>query len=140
MVHLNDRAVAKFYAADPAEFLGVIKDARLLVTNSFHGVIFSVIFGTPFVSFRRDYRFNMDSRLDTLLATLGLEHRRFREGLSDAELDRLLEPDFVHVQPILDRKTAEARVYLARALGREGPLAEPTDRAVAALAKGEGAA
>ena len=37
----------------------------------------------------------MGSRLDTLLATLGLEHRRFREGLSDAELDRLLEPDFV---------------------------------------------
>ena len=92
--------------------------------NSFHGAIFSVIFGTPFVSFERAYRAaSMASRLDTLLATLRLEHRKFREGLTDAELDRLLEADFGHVHPIVARKTAEARAYLAGALGVPAGLA-----------------
>ena len=40
-----------------------------------------------------------------------------------AELDRLLAPDFAHVRPILETKTAEARRYLARAFGQAGPEA-----------------
>ena len=95
MVHLNDTAAPDTFTADPAEFLGFLREARFVCTDSFHGVIFAALFGTPFVSFERISETpSMGSRLDTLLATLRLEHRRFRDAPGDAELDKLLEPDF----------------------------------------------
>ena len=117
VVHLNDFSVGTFYAADPAEFLGLVRNARLHFTDSFHGAIFSVIFGTPFVSFDRAW-LNMGSRLDTLLATLKLEHHKFGEGMGVNQVERLLARGMAHVGPILERKRAEARAYLASALER----------------------
>jgi len=117
VVHLNDFSVGTFYAADPAEFLGLVRNARLHFTDSFHGAIFSVIFGTPFVSFDRT-SLNMGSRLDTLLATLKLEHHKFGEGMGVNQVERLLARGMAHVGPILERKRAEARAYLASALER----------------------
>jgi hypothetical protein len=126
VVHLNDFSAGAFYAADPAEFLDLVRNARLHFTDSFHGAIFSVIFGTPFVSFDRDFALNMGSRLDTLLATLKLEHHKFAEGMGVDRVQRLLAGDMAHVGPILERKRAEARAYLASALERapaEGVMA-----------------
>jgi hypothetical protein len=117
VVHLNDFSVGTFYAADPAEFLGMVRNARLHFTDSFHGAIFSVIFGTPFVSFDRA-SLNIGSRLDTLLATLKLEHHKFGEGMGVNQVERLLARGMAHVGPILERKRAEARAYLAFALER----------------------
>ena len=117
VVHLNDFSVGTFYAADPAEFLGLVRNARLHFTDSFHGAIFSVIFGTPFVSFDRTW-LNMGSRLDTLLATLKLEHHKFGERMGVNQVERLLARGMAHVGPILERKRAEARAYLASALER----------------------
>ena len=126
VVHLNDFSVGTFYAADPAEFLGLVRNARLHFTDSFHGAIFSVIFGTPFVSFDRAW-LKMGSRLDTLLATLKLEHHKFGERMGVNQLERLLARG-THVGPILERKRAEARAYLASALGlgmhRQSELAD----------------
>jgi len=127
VVHLNDFSVGTFYAADPAEFLGLVRNARLHFTDSFHGAIFSVIFGTPFVSFDRAW-LNMGSRLDTLLATLKLEHHKFGERMGVNQVERLLARGMAHVGPILERKRAEARAYLASALGlgmhRQSELAD----------------
>jgi len=117
VVHLNDFSAGTLYAADPAEFLGFVRNARLHFTDSFHGAIFSVIFGTPFVSFYRAW-LNMGSRLDTLLATLKLEHHKFGEGMGVNQVERLLARGMAHVGPILERKRAEARRYLASALER----------------------
>jgi hypothetical protein len=93
----------------------LVRNARLHFTDSFHGAIFSVIFGTPFVSFDRA---NMGSRLDTLLATLKLEHHKFSERMGVNQVERLLARGMAHVGPILERKRAEARAYLASALER----------------------
>ena len=108
----------------------MVRDARLHFTNSFHGVIFSMIFGTPFVSFDRASAPSMGSRLDTLLATLRLEHHKFRDAPGDAELDKLLEPDFDHVSKILAIKTAQAREYLVRASGQGDQAAETKELAL----------
>lgn len=118
VVHLNDRREEAFYAADPAEFLGLIAGARLVLTDSFHGSIFSVILGTPFLAFdRASAHADMGSRLETLLGTLELKHRKIRALPADAELTPLLEADYGHVGGIVARKAAESRAYLAGALG-----------------------
>jgi hypothetical protein len=61
---------------------------------------------------------------------LQLEHRKVRDGLSEAEFERLLEPDFAHVRPILDARTAQAHAYLGHAFGQAGPAPEAREAAL----------
>lgn len=59
-----------FYTADAGEFLGLIEGAACVITNSFHGTVFSIIYGRPFVSMLHS---DTGSRVVDLLTELGLE-------------------------------------------------------------------
>ncbi len=60
----------------PTGWLQRIKDASFMVTNSFHGVIFCLIFHTPFISVLIDGQIgSMNSRIVELLRTVGLDDR-----------------------------------------------------------------
>lgn len=59
--------------ASPCEFLGWIKFASCVVTTSFHGTAFSVIFNKPFYCIKLNDKF--DSRAESLLKNIGLEDR-----------------------------------------------------------------
>lgn len=51
----------------PAEFLWLIRHAKIVCTDSFHGSVFSLIFHRPFVIFdRQDKYIDMSSRFQTL--------------------------------------------------------------------------
>ena len=57
--------------ADPVEsWLAGFRDASLVITDSFHGCVFSIIFGKPFIVMKNPKRGN--SRFDTLAETLGI--------------------------------------------------------------------
>lgn len=54
------------YTSGPREFVGLIKNAELVITDSFHACVFSMIFKTPFAIFERDKigeKVNMNSRI-----------------------------------------------------------------------------
>lgn len=59
-----------FYEAGVEEFLSLVKHAQFVVTNSFHGVIFSVLYRRPFYVFSRE---QCDSKIKELLQLSGLE-------------------------------------------------------------------
>lgn len=59
--------------ASPEEFLGLIKNAACILTTSFHGTAFSVIFNRPFYCIALNDGY--DTRSQSLLASIGLEHR-----------------------------------------------------------------
>lgn len=62
------------YATTPDEFLWLIHHAALVVTDSFHGTVFSILFGTPFCSAARiDCGVSMQSRFNSLFELLGIE-------------------------------------------------------------------
>jgi hypothetical protein len=73
----------KIMDAGPSEFLSLFKYASFVCTNSFHGTVFSVIFGREFVCFSNHYQYNtveagsnmLNSRVFTLLDKLGLADR-----------------------------------------------------------------
>ena len=71
----------------PIEFVNSIKNAKIVVTNSFHGTVFSILFHKEFYSITRG---NMNSRLYDLLKMLGLEDRLINEE----ELDNLKNLEF----------------------------------------------
>lgn len=58
--------------AGPLEFLSLIKNAKAVITSSFHGTAFSVIFKKPFLTVVNPL---VGSRITDLLASLGLGNR-----------------------------------------------------------------
>ena len=72
--HMN-RKVADNRLCGPDEFLWYVKNAEYVVTNSFHGTVFSVIFKKQFVTIPHAVTGN---RVTELLDKLGLERRYYR--------------------------------------------------------------
>ena len=70
---LKDERVDKcFYLANPKDFIGLMESADTVVTNSFHGTAFSVLFQKKFISIGKE---KYNSRMLSLLQKLGLtEH------------------------------------------------------------------
>ena len=101
------------FVADPSEFLDYIQSASLILTDSFHGTIFSILFNRPFVVFdRMSPGLDMSSRIETLLSLLRLEHRKF-DRLQEHEI---FEVDYSRVDGILERERQKALVFLQNAL------------------------
>ena len=64
-----------FHAVGPDEFVWLIKNATYICTDSFHGSVFSFLYGRPFAVFaREDKGPDMGSRMKTLMAKFSLEH------------------------------------------------------------------
>lgn len=76
----------KLYDITPNQFVWLIENATCVVTDSFHASVFSIKMSTPFVSLKRTSdsdKKNMNSRLYTLLKTVGLENRLVGENMVD---------------------------------------------------------
>lgn len=81
------------YDAGVEEFLGLVKGARMVVTNSFHGMIFAVQFHRPFYIFSRKL---CDTKILELLEMMKLTHRMVTTQLP--EKDETIDYDLVHAQ------------------------------------------
>lgn len=78
VIDIFDPNIPEQYTITPDEFIWLIHHAALVVTDSFHGTVFSILFGTRFCSLPRiDDGASMQSRLDSLFELLGID----REGL-----------------------------------------------------------
>ena len=74
------------YDANPNDFLNILRNAKYVFTDSFHGALFSVIYHKDFVVFNRysdSAAFSKNSRIDSLCTNLGLEHRRYKGNLQE---------------------------------------------------------
>lgn len=103
----QDRAVL---AWSPLEFLGAIRSAELVVTDSFHAAVFSHVFNRPFLIAQRG---NMNSRFETLLRHSGITDRSLAEV---TEVDRACDIDWTHVNERLDSRRRESNDFLRGAL------------------------
>lgn len=65
------------YDAGVEEFLGLVKNAQMVVTNSFHGMIFAVHFERPFYVFSRKL---CDTKIAEMLDMFGIEGRLLTTG------------------------------------------------------------
>ena len=72
--------------AGPSEFVGLMKSSNYVLTNSFHGMVFAIIYGKQFLVFTRG---NMNSRIFDLLEILDLRDRVIDlEKDSDIEIEK----------------------------------------------------
>lgn len=81
-----------FYTADAGEFVGLIEAADYVVTNSFHGTVFSILYGKPFVSMLHS---DTGSRTLDLLTELGLQSHILYDikDFTDFSMFRIEDPE-----------------------------------------------
>ena len=108
------------YDIDPAKFIGAIRGAKLVVTDSFHCTVFAVLNHVPFYTLMRqsrDAKHNMNGRMVHLLEMLGLQNRMVN-AQSKLEFDResVLKVEFTHADAILAREREKSQKYLKTAL------------------------
>ena len=106
------------YASGPREFLGLIKNAEFVITDSFHACVFSMIFRTPFAVFERDKanrKGNMNSRIYDFLEEYHLEHQLVTEETL-AGMNEIPKVDFSYAHQHWKRRREESLEYLRNAL------------------------
>ena len=103
-----------YYQCSPEEFLGLIKNARMVFTDSFHATVFSIIFHTPFLSLSRSQKnyCKMSSRLETLLSVVQMEDRFNNMDIKDP-----FACSFEGVDELIDARKYDCTKYLRNALG-----------------------
>lgn len=64
------------YNAGPEEFLNLISNAKMILTNSFHGTAFSIIYEKSFyhICETKNGRLQQDDRIDGIIEALGIEN------------------------------------------------------------------
>jgi len=113
IINLLDKMDREIYSVDPSEFIWLINNAELMCTDSFHGVVFSLIMKTPFVILDRiDNCGSMNSRIDTLLKLFNKEERY---GL-DLDDENVFNMDFSNVDSIIEVERERAYRYLKKAM------------------------
>ena len=109
------------FDAGPREFLGLFQNADYVVTNSFHGAVFSLQFGRPFFTSMspKELANPTDSRIHSLLSRLGCADRII--GLeSTADVDAPMDYDAINTK--LEEARADSLAYLKAAIeGTELP-------------------
>lgn len=79
------RNMKNIYSASPKEFLGWILHAKYVVTGSFHGTAFSILFNKEFYSEAQGEK--EIGRIDSLLSSVGLEDRYVNEKYTQKNID-----------------------------------------------------
>lgn len=96
----------------PLDFISYIKNAEFIISNSFHGTAFSIIFEKQFIVINRKEEIN--TRMRDLLNTLNMENRLISESYN---LDSIIKNiDYKKVYLHLDEKIRLSKDYLSKVI------------------------
>lgn len=101
----------------PAEFLGLVRNAEMVITDSFHGTIFSIVFNRRFATLKRfkdsDPK-SQNSRIESLFSQLGIEGFYSEEDIDRGDVGFI--SDFGPINERLSRLKNESMDYLRKSL------------------------
>ena len=107
------------YDIGPKEFLNLIRNAKYVCTDSFHGTVFSLINNVEFFTFERyknkNSKTSTNSRIYSLLGLMDLQKRLLK---GDEDVDEILKEkiDFSKIENKLKTFREESKDYLKKAL------------------------
>lgn len=104
----------QMFDIDAADFVNLIRHAEYILTDSFHGSVFSILHHKKFMTFNRFTAGtnSRNSRIDSLCTLLGLSERRFNGNVMDVKND----VDYVGVEERLSKLRVDSIKYLENAL------------------------
>lgn len=110
---INLMADRRYYTLGPEYFLYLIKNAKLVITDSYHGTIFSYIFRTPFINVeRKDSNIDMKSRFDTLYRKMDIKPRL----LSNISHNDIFDIDFDSIDKKIEKEREIVYNFLNKAI------------------------
>ena len=99
-----------FHTVAPHEFVWLIKNASYICTDSFHGSVFSFLYGRPFAVFVREGKGpDMGSRMKTFMSKFSLEGCA---AVGDVLPDYVERPDYAVGYAALEEEREKAKVFL----------------------------
>lgn len=107
--------VEEILTAGPSDFVGLFSKAEFVVTNSFHGTVFSINFSKPFYSVIKSHH-STNSRLTSILKKLGLEDRIVPVG---SQLPVIIDIDFSNPSAKLEAERKLSIEYIKKALSNK---------------------
>lgn len=116
--NLMDSDNLNLYASKVEEFVFLIDHAQLVVTDSFHACVFSILMNTPFLVINRQQKgvADMTSRIDTLLNLFGYKNRYIVNGKCELSDEEILNMDFSNVKTIQEQEKKHSKDFLGKAL------------------------
>lgn len=105
----------KVVPTGPIEFIDLINNAKCVLTDSFHGTVFSINLHTPFYVFGRNYgtAHSQNSRIESILKMMNMQDRfepcNYCESWNHV--------DFEYSENILAKERNTCRKYILEAIG-----------------------
>lgn len=104
----------RIFDDDPADFLARIRGASLIITDSFHCTLFSILFHRDFYVLRKAFdAASQRTRIDEILSVAGLEERILEEPT-----EKRIESDFDSAEARLAVHANSSRGFLENAVAR----------------------
>ncbi len=114
IVDLFDIEKGEYYILNPAEVLYCVKKAEHILTDSFHGTVFSILLQKNFLVFDRDEGgATMSSRLTTLLNKFGLQEFWYQRGKHASQIN---EDTWKQVNEVLVAERKRVKEYISQCL------------------------
>lgn len=105
----KDQNVIGLIDVSPEQWLGLIHNASEIFTDSFHGTVFSLMFGKSFYSYIPSFN-KRGSRIENLLQLFGLKERIIY-NINDCALDKKAI-DYIKVNAIIEKEREKAIDFL----------------------------
>lgn len=100
------------------QWLRYVRDGEYVVTDSFHGCVFAIIFNKPFVCLGNEMRGT--ARFDSLLGTFNLQDRLLMNPTPERALEVLRRPiDWAEVNTLREAEKMRGLDFLAQNLEKE---------------------
>lgn len=111
--NLYENELESAYTKDPFEFVNLIKNAKYIVTTSFHATVFSIIYHKKFFVIPH---VNTGSRITSLLEKLKIENRIFYKLNDFLKFDYDLEINYEQIDENLEEERIKSIQFLKEAL------------------------
>ena len=107
----------QLFDMDAADFINLIRHAQYILTDSFHGSIFSILNHKKFLVFDRfrKGKNSRNSRIESLCGILGLNSRRYQGDVTAI----FSAVDYQKVEDRMDKLRRKSLSYLKKALSAE---------------------
>lgn len=122
IIYITDKTIKKLNATyartvSPIEWVELFMNAKYIVTNSFHGVAFSINFNKNFFMSLLPSTSNVSSRLENIVRMFGLEKRQINNDINDVNLFE--DIDFTKVNKILERERNNSIAFLREIINKD---------------------
>lgn len=109
------------YDVGPQDFLNLLSNAEIVLTDSFHGTMFSIYYHKQFFTFNRYADGKKDSTNSRIVSILGMLHLEDRglQGNENVKICLSKEINWDEVQDSLEKFRVKSKSFLTEALKKE---------------------